>query len=105
MYQSIGINLSKNLDAATKRIKVPAITQRDYYKDKCNNEFIKFYDDAEDFNDEINEMENLEYLEEDIDDTEEWCNSCFNVNSKGLALIGIGAIVGVISLYLLTKRK
>ena len=30
MYQSIGINLSKNLDAATKRIKVPAITQRSY---------------------------------------------------------------------------
>ena len=45
MYQSIGINLSKNLDAATKRIKVPAITQRSYYKDpdNCEEEFINFY--------------------------------------------------------------
>ena len=36
MYQSIGINLSKSLDTATKRIKIPAITQRNYYK-SCNN--------------------------------------------------------------------
>ena len=42
MYQSIGINLSKNLDAATKKIKVPAITQRSYYKDSdnCEEELI-----------------------------------------------------------------
>ena len=45
MYQSIGINLSKSLDAATKRIKIPAITQRNYYKSNNNyeEEFINFY--------------------------------------------------------------
>ena len=44
MYQSIGINLSKSLDAATKRIKIPAITQRNYYKSNNNyeEEFINF---------------------------------------------------------------
>ncbi len=46
MYQRIGINLSKNLDNATKRIKVPAITQRYYYKDfdtcECEEELINF---------------------------------------------------------------
>ena len=42
MYQSIGINLSKDLDLATKRIKVPAITQRPYYKNanKYEEEYI-----------------------------------------------------------------
>ena len=45
MYQSIGINLSKSLDAATKRIKIPAITQRNYYKSNNNyeEEFINFF--------------------------------------------------------------
>ena len=52
MYQSIGINLSKNLDAATKKIKVPAITQRAYYKDldNCEEEFINFYKSDSDYN-------------------------------------------------------
>ena len=66
MYQSIGINLSKNLDAATKRIKVPAITQRSYYKDSNNweEEFINFYksDSDSDYNN-MDYDDNINYLE------------------------------------------
>ena len=70
MYQSIGINLSKNLDAATKRIKVPAITQRSYYKDSNNweEEFINFYksDSDSDYNN-MDYDDNINYLDDDYD--------------------------------------
>lgn len=64
MYQSIGINLSKSLDAATKRIKIPAITQRNYYKSNNNyeEEFINFYK-SDSTNNDIDYDENLNYLD------------------------------------------
>ena len=71
MYQSIGINLSKNLDAATKRIKVPAITQRSYYKDSdnCEEEFINFYKSDSDYNN-MDYDDNIRYLDDDYEESQ-----------------------------------
>ena len=86
MYQSIGINLSKSLDTATKRIKIPAITQRNYYN-----------------------------LDEDESDIDNECNcgcddNCMieklkNLDSKVIVGASIGALVGCVGLYLLLRRK
>ena len=76
MYQSIGINLSKSLDAATKRIKIPAITQRNYYKSNNNyeEEFINFYK-SDSTNNDIDYDENLNYLDdEEINDEDNELN-------------------------------
>ena len=115
MYQSIGINLSKNLDAATKKIKVPAITQRAYYKDldNCEEEFINFYKSDSDYDYSIN------YLDDDyddsIDDDSECSCECCNINSimdkmknidsKVAIMAGVGALIGFIGLYKLLKRR
>jgi len=117
MYQSIGINLSKKLDAATKRIKVPAITQREYYKDlnNCEEEYINFYQSDSNYNN-IDYNDNIKYLdddyEEDInDDSEcslECCDECSlmkNIDSKVAVMAGVGALIGLIGLYKLLKRK
>ena len=108
MYQSIGINLSKNLDAATKKIKVPAITQRAYYKDldNCEEEFINFYKSDSDYN-------NIDY--DSIDDDSECSCECCNINSimdkmknidsKVAIMAGVGALIGFIGLYKLLKRR
>lgn len=112
MYQSIGINLSKDLDARTKRVKVPAITQREYYKDPNNSEDEYFDWCKGNSNDEcIDGEENLKYLD---DDYEEDCNCddccCFmdkikQLDSKVLIGASIGALAGCIGIYLLLKRK
>ena len=125
MYQSIGINLSKNLDAATKRIKVPAITQRSYYKDpdNCEEEFINFYKSDSDYNN-IDYDDNIRYLDDDYDDSInddsinddsecscECCDECSlmdkmkNMDSKVAVMAGVGALIGFIGLYKLLKRK
>ena len=122
MYQSIGINLSKNLDAATKRIKVPAITQRSYYKDpdNCEEEFINFYksDSDSDYNN-MDYDDNINYLDDDYDesindDSECSCGCCNtgslmdkmkNIDSKVAVMAGIGALIGLIGLYKLLKRR
>lgn len=120
MYQSIGINLSKNLDAATKRIKVPAITQRSYYKDSdnCEEEFINFYKSDSDYNN-IDSDDNITYLDDDYDDSInddsecscECCDECSlmdkmkNMDSKVAVIAGVGALIGVIGLYKLLKKK
>ena len=110
MYQSIGINLSKSLDAATKRIKIPAITQRNYYKSNNNyeEEFINFYK-SDSTNNDIDYDENLNYLDdEEINDC---CNdSCMmeklkNLDCKVIVGAGIGALIGCIGLCLLLKKK
>ena len=74
MYQSIGINLSKSLDAATKRIKIPAITQRNYYKSNNNyeEEFINFYK-SDSTNNDIDYDENLNYLDDEEINDEDNC--------------------------------
>lgn len=110
MYQSIGINLSKNLDAATKKIKVPAITQRYYYKDsnncECEEELINFYNS--DDNCDIDYDDNINYLDDDYEESE--C-SCKNINIKSLInsnitiIAGVGTLIGFIGLYKLLKRK
>lgn len=120
MYQSIGINLSKNLDAATKRIKVPAITQRSYYKDSNNyeEEFINFYKYDSDCND-MDYDDNINYLDDDFDesinnDSECSCGCCNydslmdkikNIDSKVVVMAGVGALIGFIGLYKLLKRR
>ena len=116
MYQSIGINLSKNLDTAMKRIKVPAITQRSYYKDpdNCEEEFINFYKSDSDYNN-IDYDDNIRYLDDDYDDSinddsECSCDSCMmeklkNLDCKVIVGAGIGALIGCIGLCLLLKKK
>lgn len=120
MYQSIGINLSKNLDAATKRIKVPAITQRSYYKDSdnCEEEFINFYKSNSDYNN-MDYDDNINYLDDDYDesindDSECSCGCCSadslmdkmkNIDSKVAIMVGVGALIGFIGLYKLLKRR
>ena len=117
MYQSIGINLSKNLDAATKKIKVPAITQRAYYKDldNCEEEFINFYKSDSDYNN-IDYDDSINYLDDDsIDDDSECSCECCNINSimdkmknidsKVAIMAGVGALIGFIGLYKLLKRR
>ena len=121
MYQSIGINLSKSLDAATKRIKIPAITQRNYYKSNNNyeEEFINFYKSYSTNND-IDYDENLNYLDDEeindedncyYDEKTDCCNdSCMmeklkNLDCKVIVGAGIGALIGCIGLCLLLKKK
>lgn len=116
MYQSIGINLSKDLDARTKRVKVPAITQREYYKESNNSEdeYFNFYKGNSD-DDCIDCEENLKYLDDDYDEcTEDDCacddSCCFidkmkHLDSKVLIGASIGALVGCVGIYFLLKRK
>ena len=122
MYQSIGINLSKSLDAATKRIKIPAITQRNYYKSNNNyeEEFINFYKsdstnndidydenlnylDDEEINDEDNELNKDEEIQTDIDNSESFENN--SDDCKVIVGAGIGALISCIGLCLLLKKK
>lgn len=128
MYQSIGINLSKKLDASTKRIKVPAITQRSYYKDSdnCEEEFINFYKSDSDYNNIDYYNDDIRYLDDDYeesinDDFESSCECCEssceccdgcslmnkmkNIDSKVAVMVGVGALIGFIGLYKLLKRK
>ena len=83
MYQSIGINLSKSLDAATKRIKIPAITQRNYYKSNNNyeEEFINFYK-SDSTNNDIDYDENLNYLDDEEINDEDNCYYDEKTDSK-----------------------
>ena len=120
MYQSIGINLSKNLDAATKKIKVPAITQRAYYKDldNCEEEFINFYKSDSDYNN-IDYDDSINYLDDDYDDSRDDDSKCSceccninsimdkmkNIDSKVAIMAGVGALIGFIGLYKLLKRR
>ena len=120
MYQSIGINLSKNLDAATKRIKVPAITQRSYYKDSdnCEEELINFYKSDSDYNN-MDYDDNISYLDDNYEEfintvsesSCECCDGCSlmdkmkNIDSKVGVMVGVGALIGLIGLYKLLKRK
>lgn len=121
MYQSIGINLSKSLDAATKRIKIPAITKRNYYKSNNNyeEEFINFYK-SDSTNNDIDYDENLNYLDDEeindedncyYDEKTDCCNdSCMmeklkNLDCKVIVGAGIGALIGCIGLCLLLKKK
>ena len=120
-YQSIGINLSKSLDAATKRIKIPAITQRNYYKSNNNyeEEFINFYK-SDSTNNDIDYDENLNYLDDEeindedncyYDEKTDCCNdSCMmeklkNLDCKVIVGAGIGALISCIGLCLLLKKK
>ena len=121
MYQSIAINLSKKLDASTKRIKVPAITQRSYYKDSdnCEEEFINFYKSDSDYNNIDYYNDDIRYLDDDYeesinDDFESSCECCDecslidkmkNIDSKVAVMVGVGALIGFIGLYKLLKRK
>ena len=111
MYQSIGINLSKDLDALTKRIKVPAITQRDYYKDlnNCEEEYVNFYKSTSD--DDLDYNEDLDYLDDDYED-DDCCyeDSCLmdkikTLDSKVIVGASVGALIGCISLYILLKKR
>ena len=117
MYQSIGINLSKNLDTAMKRIKVPAITQRPYYKDpdNCEEEYINLYKTSCDDNNSDYD-DNFDYLDDDNesidDDSECACGCCDlfmdkmkNIDSKVVIIAGVGALIGFIGLYKLLKRR
>lgn len=113
MYKSIGINLSKDLDASTKRIKVPAITQRNYYKElnNCEEEYINFYKSNSD-NDNIEYDENLDYLDEDYENDDCCCcedsylmDKLKNLDSKILVGASVGALIGCISLYILLKKR
>ena len=116
-----GINLSKSLDAATKRIKIPAITQRNYYKSNNNyeEEFINFYK-SDSTNNDIDYDENLNYLDDEeindedncyYDEKTDCCNdSCMmeklkNLDCKVIVGAGIGALIGCIGLCLLLKKK
>ena len=115
MYQSIGINLSKSLDTATKRIKIPAITQRDYYKacNNCEEEIVNFYKSSSKESD-LDYDENFDYLADEMDIDDE-CNcgcdeNCMidkfkNLDSKVIVGASIGALVGCVGLYLLLRRK
>lgn len=112
MYQSIGINLSKNLDASTKRIKVPAITQRSYYKDldNCEEELINFYNSDSDYNN-IDHDDTTRYLDDDSQSSCECYDECSlmdkmkNVDYKVAVMVGVGTLIGFIGLYKLLKRK
>ena len=116
MYQSIGINLSKSLDTATKRIKIPAITQRNYYKscNNCEDEILNFYKSDCDESD-LNYDKNFDYLDEDESDIDNECNcgcddNCMieklkNLDSKVIVGASIGALVGCVGLYILIRRK
>ncbi|WP_195987883.1 hypothetical protein [Clostridium sp. D53t1_180928_C8] len=116
MYQSIGINLSKKLDAATKKIKVPAITQRSYYKDSdnCEEEYINLYK----YNcDDNNTDNNFDYLDDDYNESIDSDSECAcgysdlfmdkikNIDSKVVIMAGVGALIGFIGLYKLLKRR
>ena len=113
MYKSIGINLSKDLDASTKRIKVPAITQRNYYKElnNCEEEYINFYKSNSD-NDDIEYDENLNFLDDDYENNDDCCceesylmDKLKNLDSKILIGASVGALIGCISLYMLIKKR
>ena len=126
MYQSIGINFNAGIrewyyKAATKRIKIPAITQRNYYKSNNNyeEEFINFYK-SDSTNNDIDYDENLNYLDDEeindedncyYDEKTDCCNdSCMmeklkNLDCKVIVGAGIGALISCIGLCLLLNKK
>lgn len=128
MYENIGINLSKTLDNLTKRVKVPAITQRDYFKDLNNmeEEYIKFYkldcNNIENYKDDDysyldldeNDCEQCSCDEEDYEecidkasDNYKCCiiNKFKNVDSKIILGASIGALVSCIGIYFILRKR
>ena len=115
MNESIGVNLSKVIDNLNKRVKVPAITQRKYDKECCEkDDYIAFYkDDGFDNsvdNDKYSYLDGEEYadteeLDENNYDEECSCSCCDNLDKKTMALIGMGAVIGIMGLYILFKKK
>lgn len=112
MNQNIGVNLSKVIDNLNKRVKVPAITQRQYYKEYCDSDdYIEYYKNED--VDEIIDDDKYSYLyEDDISEAEDndsdeecLCGCCNNLDKKNIALFGIGALVGIMGLYILFKKK
>ncbi len=119
MNQNIGINMNKILDSITKRVRVPAITQRQYYKDySINEENMKFYnlDDDPDYLDEDEDVEECEkcnsqccedeYYEDEYGDDDCCCmEKLMNLDKGKIMMLGIGVLVGAIGTCILKNRR
>ena len=117
MNQNIGINMNKILDSITKRVRVPAITQRQYYKDySINEENMKFYnidDDPDYLDEELDDCEenNSECCEDECYEDESCEDECccmeelMNLDKGKILMLGIGVLVGVVGTCIIKHRR
>lgn len=128
MNERIGINRSKKIDSLNRRVKVPAITQRDYYisDNDEEEELIDFLQitSTDDSNDV--DISKYNYLDEECDcqcddcdceydnccEDDDYCyddNCCCNMfnhfDKKTAIYAGVGALIGSVVIYKLLKRR
>ena len=114
MYDNIGINKEKRLNYMKKRIRIPKITNRNYYiysYDYDNNccEDNDFEDAYKDYYENEYDYENDEYKENYpcdafCEDYEETCRCTMNTVKK-LALVSAGVLVCVSAISLLLSKR
>lgn len=88
MNQRIGINLDKILDSYSRRIKIPAITQK---QDKIC-----------DYNEEYEDL-----IDDDTMFLEDYDDNCIMdyIDIKNIAILGLGIIAGAMGIYILSKGR
>lgn len=90
MNQRIGVNLDKIMDSYSRRIKIPAITQREKNIYRCNEDYEDCIDDDTIFLENFDEGENC-LLD--------------NIDVKKTALIGLGVLAGILGVCIMAKRR
>lgn len=115
MYDNIGINKEKRINYMKRRIRIPKMTNRNYYiysydyDNECcdNNEYEEaykdYYENDYDYNnDEYNDNYPCDAFCEDYENT---CSYTMD-SVKKVTLISVGVLVGVSAIALLiSKRK
>lgn len=114
MYDNIGINKQKRLNDMKRRMRIPKITNRNYYiysysydDDKCTDNdyeyaYKDYYENEYDYdNDEYKENYPCDAFCEDLEDT--YFDTIGSI--KKVAAISLGVIAGVTAVYFLLSRK
>ena len=113
MYDNIGINKEKRLNDIKKRIRIPKITNRNYYiysYDYDNNYLKNDYEDVyKDYYENDYDYENDEYKENypcDAfdEDFEETYDDTVDMLKK-VGVISLGVVAGITAVSLLIRKK
>ncbi len=121
MNANVGVNKNKILDSITKRVKVPAITQREYYKSydiESDDDEIQIYSSKDEpsylDSDDDDIMYDDEYsIDEECPIDEECCldDQCccmekfLDMDKSKVATLGIGVAIGALITCIIKCRK
>ena len=116
MNANVGVNKNKILDSITKRVKVPAITQREYYKSydiDDEDDDIQFYSKNDDPDYLDSDEDDVMYeddeccMDEEYSLDDEYC--CFerflNMDKGKIVMLGVGVLVGALATCIIKCRK